>query len=74
MKPTCFRLALCLYVKLEKYFAGLLGSVVVSQNPFKTELATPTPITQFISNYAYYQYFLQALTPTLTFRLKLLVL
>ena len=49
------------------------GSVVVSQNPFKTSLATPTPITQFISNYAYYQYFLQALTAALTFTLKLLV-
>ena len=49
------------------------GSVVVSQTPFQTSLGTPTPITQFISNYAYYQYFLQALTAALTFILKLLV-
>ena len=37
------------------------------------KLATPTPIIQFFSNYAYYQYFLQALTPAPTFTLKLLV-
>ena len=50
------------------------GSVVVSQKPYKNLiLATPTPITQFISNHAYFKYFLQALTPAPTFTLKLLV-
>ena len=34
---------------------------------------TPNPVIQFISNYAYYQYFLPALMPALTFTLKLLV-
>ena len=37
-------------------------------------VATPTPFIKFISNHAYYQYFLQALTPAPTFTLKLLVL
>ena len=41
---------------------------------FETKIvAIPTLIIQFISNYAYYQYFLQALTPALTFTLKHLV-
>ena len=43
-----------LFSSEEKY----CGSVVVSQNLFKTCLATPNPVIQFISNYVYYQYFL----------------
>ena len=51
----------------EKHFKT--GSVVALFH----KIPTPIAIIQFISNYAYYQYFLQVLTPALTFNLKLLV-
>ena len=45
-----------------------------SENVRKRLFCSLNPVIQFISNYAYYQYFLQALTPALTFTaLKLLV-
>ena len=71
LKPSS-SICYVLFSSEEKYCGP--GSVVVSQNPFKTYLGTPTSVIQFISNYAYYQYFLQALTPALTFTLKLLVI
>ena len=69
MKPTCF-MSKATSVPQTLFW----GSVVVSQNPFKTQQATPTSVIQFISNYVYYQYFLQALTPAPSFTLKLLVI
>ena len=68
VKPTCF-MSKATSVPHTLFW----GSVDVSQNPFKTQQATPTSVIQFISNYMYYQYFLQALTPAPTFTLKLLV-
>ena len=59
------------FSQVKKNILGLC--FIVSQKLFKTQLATPTPIIQLISNHTYYQYFLQALTPASTFTLKLLV-
>ena len=55
------------WVSFLKWRKILWRSVRVSQKPCYT------PVIRFISNYAYYQYFLQALTPALTFTLKFLV-